>query len=220
MPRWLGHCVTTGRFQWDFLINQTNCKLLIRYNSSLTPQTLAHRYEKAILRINKNNKCIMPTLLFIIVSWKLIFLRWKCLKLRLFFFLIFSICFEKHETLNWFCFCNWHFFLLVILTFNCFILQRLCLFNLCFVFLGGVYFLLFKQPTGSFSINSEEATYYKSLMSTCCELIQEKCEYNHVYASINKINLTKCDIFKKYNTSVSFEIEIYTRHFTWAMFIN
>lgn len=85
MPRWLGHCVTWGRFQWDFLINQTNCKLLIRYNSSLTPQTLAHRYEKAILRIKKNNKCIMPTLLFIIVSWKLIFLRWKCLKLRLFF---------------------------------------------------------------------------------------------------------------------------------------
>lgn len=84
----------------------------------------------------------------------------------------------------------------MILTFNCFILQRLCLFNLCFVFLGGVYFLLFKQPTGSFSINSEEATYNKSLMSTCCELIQEKCEYNHVYASINKINLTKCDIFK------------------------
>lgn len=102
----------------------------------------------------------------------------------------------------------------MILTFNCFILQRLCLFNLCFVFLGGVYFLLFKQPTDSFSINTEEATYYKSLMSTCCELIQEKCEYNHVYASINKINLTKCDIFKKYNTSVSFEIEIYTRHFT------
>lgn len=86
MPRWLGHCVTTGRFQWDFLINQTNCKLLIRYNSSLTPQTLAHRYEKAILRINKNNKCIMLALLFIIVSWKLIFLRWKCLKLRLVFF--------------------------------------------------------------------------------------------------------------------------------------
>lgn len=99
MPRWLGHCVTRGRFQWDFLINQTNCKLLIRYNSSLTPQTLAHRYEKAILRINKNNKCIMLALLFIIVSWKLIFLRWKCLKLRLFFFLIFSICFEKPETL-------------------------------------------------------------------------------------------------------------------------
>lgn len=77
----------------------TNCKLLIRYNSSLTPQTLAHRYEKAILRINKNNKCIMLALLFIIVSWKLIFLRWKCLKLRLLFFFIFSICFEKPETL-------------------------------------------------------------------------------------------------------------------------
>lgn len=73
MLRWLGHCVTRGRFQWDFLINQTNCKLLIRYNSSLTPQTLAHRYERAILRINKNNKCIMLALLFIIASWKLIF---------------------------------------------------------------------------------------------------------------------------------------------------
>lgn len=143
MPRWLGHCVTRGRFQWDFLINQTNCKLLIRYNSSLTPQTLAHRYEKAILRINKNNKCIMPTLLFIIVSWKLIFLRWKCLKLRLFFSYFWYMFWETRNIIMVFFFCNWHFFLLVILTFNCFILQRLCLFNLCFVFLGGVYFLLF-----------------------------------------------------------------------------
>lgn len=143
MPRWLGHCVTRGRFQWDFLINQTNCKLLIRYNSSLTPQTLAHRYEKAILRINKNNKCIMPTLLFIIVSWKLIFLRWKCLKLRLFFSYFWYMFWETRNIIMVFFFCNWHFFLLVILTFNCFILQRLCLFYLCFVFLGGVYFLLF-----------------------------------------------------------------------------
>lgn len=141
MPRWLGHCVTRGRFQWDFLINQTNCKLLIRYNSSLTPQTLAHRYEKAILRINKNNKCIMPTLLFIIVSWKLIFLRWKCLKLRLFFSYFWYMFWETRNIIMVFFFCNWHFFLLVILTFNCFILQRLCLFNLCFVFFRGCLFL-------------------------------------------------------------------------------
>lgn len=140
MPRWLGHCVTRGRFQWDFLINQTNCKLLIRYNSSLTPQTLAHRYEKAILRINKNNKCIMLALLFIIVSWKLIFLRWKCLKLRLFFFFFLVYVLRNPKHYNGFVFAIdisffWWFLLLIVL------FCSVCVFLIYVLFFRGCLFL-------------------------------------------------------------------------------
>lgn len=81
------------------------------------------------------------------------------IKIVFFLFLVYVLRNPKHY--NGFVFAIdisffWWFLLLIVL------FCSVCVFLIYVVFLGGVYFLLFKQPTGSFSINSEEATYYKS----------------------------------------------------------